>query len=1012
MQNKGAIRLLAILFAIVCLYQLSFTLVTKMVESKAKAYANGDPKKEAFYLDSVSGKPVYNLLVKNFTYKECNERQINLGLDLKGGMNVMLEVSTVDIVKAMSNNSQDTTFQKAIRLAQKMQMNSQEDFVTLFGKAFEQVDPNAKLAAVFNTFELKSQVNFNSTNKEVLEVIRKEAKAAFDNSFNILRSRIDRFGVVQPNIQKLETNGRILVELPGVKEPERVRKLLQGSAKLEFWETFDNSEVLPFLIQANTRTEEMAVVTPAKTATPNNDAALLDSMKTTAQAATEPAKTDSSSVALLNEINKDTAVKTDSTAKKSKVAVNKSRSLFAVLMPNVNQQNQPVKGSVVGYAHVSDTSRVNTLLANKQVKAVLPQNLRFYWSVKPTKFDKSGTTYEIHAIKVTGRDGKAPLGATSITNARAEFGENKSTAEVTMSMSGEGAKVWARLTKENIGKCIAIVLDDYVYSAPNVISEIKGGNSSITGDFTIDEAKDLANILKSGKMPAPARIIQESVVGPSLGQEAIDAGLNSFVIAFIVVLLYMWFYYSTAGLIADAALITNLFFLIGVLASLGAVLTLPGIAGIVLTMGMAVDANVIIYERIKEELRAGKGIRLSVADGYKHAMSAIIDGNLTTMLTGVILFIFGTGPIQGFATTLVIGLLTSMFTAIFVSRLIFERLLNKNTEVKISNRYTANFLHDVNVDFMGIRKWFYAFSITVTVLGLVSIFAQGFHLGVDFKGGRTYIVRFDQNVKTTDVQEKLGKVLGDLPEVKTVGTGNQVKITTKYMIDQNDPAMNVDSIVASKLLEGLAPVLAPNTDYKTFVTENIKSSEKVGPTIADDIKFAAVLAVFFSLIGIFLYIFARFKSWEFGVGGVVSLAHDAFFVLSAYSLLPAIMPFSMEIDQAFIAAVLTVIGYSINDTVIVFDRLREYTLLYPKRGLKELYNSAINSTLSRTVNTSLTVLFVLIIIFIFGGDVIRGFVFALLIGIGVGTYSSVLIATPIVYEVLLRRKAKKEALKK
>jgi SecD/SecF fusion protein len=1009
MQNKGAIRLFAILFALVCLYQLSFTIVTKMVESKAKAYANGDPKKEAHYLDSVSGKPVYNLLLKNFTYKECNERQINLGLDLKGGMNVMLEVSTVDIVKALSNNSQDTTFQKAIRLAQKMQTNSQEDFVTLFGKAFEQVDPNAKLAAIFNTFELKSQVNFNSTNKEVLDVIRKEATAAFDNSFNILRSRIDRFGVVQPNIQKLETNGRILVELPGVTEPERVRKLLQGSAKLEFWETYDNTEIISFLSEADRRSQDLSVV--AAKASTDVEANTVDTLKTaTAQVATEPAKADSS-VALLDQLNQDSSVKGDSTAKKAKTASNKSRSLFTVLMPNVNQQGQPLEGSVVGYSHISDTSRVNTLLANKLVKAALPQNARFYWSVKPTKLDKSGTTVELHAIKVTGRDGKAPLGATSITNARAEFGENKSAAEVTMSMSGEGARVWARLTKENIGRCIAIVLDDYVYSAPRVQSEIKGGNSSITGDFSIEEAKDLANILKSGKMPAPARIIQESVVGPSLGQEAIDAGFSSFIIAFIVVLLFMWFYYSTAGLIADIALVTNLFFLIGVLASLGAVLTLPGIAGIVLTMGMAVDANVIIYERIKEELRHGKGLRLSVSDGFKHAMSAIIDGNLTTMLTGIILFIFGTGPIQGFATTLVIGLLTSMFTAIFVSRLIFERILNRNKEISISNRFTKDFLHNVNIDFMGIRKGFYIFSITVTLLGIISISTQGFHLGVDFKGGRTYQVRFDQPVKTVEIQDKLGKVLGDVPEVKTLGTNNQVKITTKYMIDQNDPAMNVDSIVESKLFEGLTSELAPGTDFKTFTTVNIKSSEKVGPTIADDIKFAAVLAVFFSLIGIFLYIFARFKKWEFGLGGVVSLSHDAFFVLSAYSLLPAVMPFSMEIDQAFIAAVLTVIGYSINDTVIVFDRLREYTVLYPKRGLKDLYNSAINSTLSRTVNTSLTVLFVLIVIFIFGGDVIRGFVFALLIGIGCGTYSSVLIATPIVYEVLLRRQ-KKDALKK
>jgi SecD/SecF fusion protein len=1009
MQNKGAIRLFAILFGVVCLYQLSFTVVTSLVEKDAKKYAKGDPQKEVFFLDSVASKPVYNLGVKKFTYKECKERQINLGLDLKGGMNVTLEISNADILKSLSNNNQDPTFLKALAQAQKMQNSSQKDFITLFGEAFAQIDPNAKLAAIFNTFELKDRINFNSTNSQVLDVLRKESSSAFDNSFNILRNRIDRFGVVQPNIQKLAATGRILVELPGVKEPERVRKLLQGSAKLEFWETYENSEIYPYLIQANERIKALA---PSKEAAP----AVVDSLKAQkTTTAAEPAKKDSAD-ALLSKLDKDTStsVKNDSSKAKAKAAVKNGSAaeypLFSVLRPNV-QNNQIAAGSVVGYAHYSDTSKVNRYFANPQVKSVFPRDVRFYWSVKPFKYDKSGNIFELHAIKVTGRDGRAPLDGSAVTNARADFGQNKAVAEVSMSMSGEGARTWARLTKDNIGRCIAIVLDDYVYSAPRVQSEIKGGSSSITGDFTIDEAKDLANILKSGKMPAPAHIIQEAVVGPTLGQEAINAGFASFIIAFIVVLFYMIFYYARAGWVADIALIVNLFFLVGILASIGAVLTLPGIAGIVLTMGMAVDANVIIYERIREELRAGKGVRLAIADGFKHAYSAIIDGQLTTLITGVILFIFGSGPIQGFATTLVIGILTSLFTAIFISRLVFERMLNQDRPISFSHPFTADVLHNVNIDFMGVRKWFYIASSSLLLIGFISMFTKGFHLGVDFTGGRTYVVRFDQPVKTVDAQESLGKVFGDLPEVKTFGPTNQIKITTKYMIDANAATQNVDSIVQSKLYEGLKPMLN-NADVQTFNTKHLQSSEKVGPAIADDLKSSAVLAVVFSLIGIFLYIFVRFRSWEFGVGGVVSLAHDALFVMGAYSLLPEIMPFSMEIDQSFIAAILTVIGYSINDTVIVYDRIREHTALYPKRGLKELYNTAINSTLGRTMNTSLTVLFVLIVIFIFGGEVIRGFIFALLVGIGVGTYSSVLIATPIVYDTVLRRNRKKAAVAK
>lgn len=1014
MQNKGAIRLFAILLALVCVYQLSFTLVSSMVKKEATKYATDektgtvDLKKEAAYLDSISGKVVYNLGIKKYTFKEVREREINLGLDLKGGMNVTMEVSVADIIRALSNYSTDTTFNKALALATKMQGQSQQDYVTLFGRAFEQVDPNAKLAAVFNTFELKDRVTFNSTNEEVLRVIRTEANSAIDNSFNILRSRIDRFGVTSPNIQKLETNGRILIELPGVKEQDRVRKLLQGTANLEFWETYENPEIFAALAEANTRIKEYNEAG-------GKQSAIADTATVAAVADTSVVKPDTANTsaqlagALKPDTSKMDSTVADSTAK-SIDEFKKNMPLFAVLRPNINQENQPLPGSVVGYAHFTDTAKVNYYLNLKQVKSVLPRDVKFYWAVKPFKFDASESVYELHAIKVTGRDGRAPLDGGVVTNARAEFGQTKASAEVTMSMNGEGAKIWARLTKENVGRCIAIVLDDYVYSSPRVNSEIKGGNSSITGDFSISEAQDLANILKSGKMPAPARIVQENVVGPSLGKEAISAGLSSFVIAFIVVLLYMIFYYNRAGWVADVALIVNVFLIIGVLASIGAVLTLPGIAGIVLTLGMAVDANVIIYERIREELRAGKGVRLAVTDGYKHAYSAIIDGNVTTFLTGLILFIFGSGPIQGFATTLMIGILTSLFTAIFISRLIFERLLSKDKNVSFSNSLTEDVLVHANYDFIGVRKYFYIFSTVILLVGVISIFVRGFNLGVDFKGGRTYVVRFDNPVNTVDIQKDLEGAFGMTPEVKTFGNDKQVKIATKFMIDENTQFVNVDSIVETRLFEGLKPVLGDNVSFDQFTQDHIMSSDKVGPTIADDVKRSAVLAVVFSLLGIFLYIYIRFKGWAFGLGGVLSLAHDALFLLGAYSLLWGFLPFSLEIDQAFIAAILTVIGYSINDTVIVYDRIREYGHLYPKRDRLSTYNAAINSTLGRTMNTALTTLFTLIVIFIFGGEVIRGFVFALLIGIAMGTYSSVFIATPVLYDTLSyfeKRKARK-----
>jgi SecD/SecF fusion protein len=1003
MQNKGAIRLFAIAFALVCLYQLSFTWVTSHVDKKAKEFSNGDYKKEITYLDSMSGEVVYNLIIKKYTYKECKEREINLGLDLKGGMNVVIEVNVVDIVRSLANHSTDPTFVKAIARAQEMQKNSTDDFVTLFGKAFKEVDPNAKLASIFSTVELKDKVKFNASNDEVLKVIAKEAKDAVTNSFNILRSRIDKFGVVQPNIQQLGTSGRILVELPGIKEPERVRKLLQGSANLEFWETYENSEVYPFLIEANKKIKELESV--SKEADSTKTAAKGDSLSTASKKDTTAKKGE---IALLNQMDKDSTAKKDTSLAAKQMT--KDYPLFSVVKPYGNQQ-QLFPGSVVGLANVKDTIRANKLLNLCRSYHIFPDNLRFYWSLKPSKMDKSGTIVELYAIKTTGRGNKAPLDGSVITSARTEFGQNKAEANVSMSMNGEGSKIWAHLTKDNIGKSIAIILDDYVVSAPRVNSEITGGNSQITGNFTINEAEDLAIVLKSGRMPARAVIVQEAVVGPSLGEASVHAGMISFIIAFLVVLIYMIFYYNKAGMVANVALLVNVFFIFGVLASLNAVLTLPGIAGIVLTLGMAVDANVIIYERIREELRAGKAMRSAIADGFHHAYSAIIDGNVTTILTGVVLFIFGTGPIQGFATTLIIGILTSMFTAIFISRLVFEGMLSRNADITFSNKFTENILHNVNFDFIGKRKIFYVISGTIIGIGIISMFTRGFDLGIDFMGGRTYVIKFDQKVNSNDIQSSLKGAFDNLtPEVKIYGTeGNQVKISTKFLnAETSKNVTNADSVVVARLYTGLKGYIG-NKTYAQFESENVQSSEKVGPTIADDIKTAALISVILALLIIFLYIFLRFKNWQFGLGGVVSLAHDTLFVLGMYSILPGFLPFSLEIDQSFIAAILTVIGYSINDSVIIFDRIREYTELYPKRDRKEVYNDAMNSTLGRTLNTSLTTLFTVIVIFIFGGEVIRGFIFALLIGIGVGTYSSICNAAPIVYDALNAkdRKAKK-----
>ncbi|MBW6499320.1 MAG: protein translocase subunit SecDF [Bacteroidales bacterium] len=1037
MQNKGLIRFFAIALALVCLYQLSFSFVTRKVERDARKYAHserfvnmaqemagGDEillgfltdsiarSQERFYLDSMMNQSVFNIGVAKFTYREVKERELNLGLDLKGGMNVTLEISVSEIVRALSGYSTDATFQLAMDRAIEAQRTSREDFITLFGRAFQETDPNASLAAIFSTVEMRDRITFNSSNDEVLRVLRREVDAAVDRSFQILRTRIDRFGVAQPNIQKLQTSGRILVELPGIKEPERVRRLLQGTARLEFWETYNFEEVYEYFMEANERLRGTA-------------ASELEGVDETAAEEEEaPAVTEEPSEIdqLMAEAGLDTLDIPDLTdilagdqglpGSESFEDFARENPLFAYLTPAFMQNEMgqmfPGQGPVVGYSAVQDTARVNNLIRQARNRGIFPRNLQLFWNVKPVRGNEN--VHELVAIKQTTRDGVAPLTGDVIVDARQDYSPTGQ-VEITMAMNSDGARTWRRLTADNIGRSIAIVLDDYVYSFPTVKTEIAGGRSQISGQFTVAEAQDLANILRAGSLPAPARIVEEAIVGPSLGREAIQSGFTSFIIAFIIVLIYMGVYYSRAGIVADLALVANIFFIFGVLASLGAVLTLPGIAGIVLTLGMAVDANVIIYERILEELRAGKGQKLAISDGYKNAYSAIVDGNVTTLLTGIVLYIFGSGPVQGFATTLIIGIISSLFTAIFLSRLVFNYWVEKNVHIKFDTKLSKDMLTKVNFDFMGVRKKFYIISAVVVVIGLGSLFLRGFSFGVDFSGGRSYVVRFDQEVNTLDIRAALIDELGETPEVKTFGPNSQVKITTRYLIDDDSP--EADSLAERRIFDGIAEFYNSPITYAEFTSDDDAkvigrlSSQKVGPTVARDIKINAVIAVIIALIIIFLYIAVRFNKWQFGVGGLASLAHDSIIVISLYSLLHNIVPWTMEVDQTFIAAILTIIGYSINDTVVIFDRVRENMTLFPKREIKTNINLALNSTLSRTFNTSGTTLAVLLIIFLFGGEVIRGFAFALLIGIAVGTYSSLFNATPIAYDLLLRKKDKK-----
>ena len=1002
MQSKGAIRFVAILLLLASLWQLSFTLVTNVQEKKAVKYAEAKAEAamqtaafgkvaegdKAFYLDSIrkvenrryidsiSSEKIYF----GYSYKDVKSKAINLGLDLKGGMNVMLQVQLKDLVKALAGGNEAPEFTQALALAEERSVNSRQDFITLFAEAWEETSNGMPLAQVFGTYEMRDKIGPETSNEEVIEVIRGEAESAISNSFNVLRNRIDRFGVTQPNIQKLGNSGRILVELPGVKEPERVRKLLQGTASLEFWATYDNAEIEGYLAEANSTLANLL-------------------------ADTEPAEVEETAAEETGDILAQELQQAENEAA-ADAEMRKQNPLFSVLQPSGARGH-----ACIGYAHYADTATINKYFAMPQVKQLFPPEFRPMWTVKASAMDPNANIFELVAIKATSRDGKAPLDGGVVTDARVSYGNTGGSPSVSMSMNAEGANVWARMTKDNIGKQIAIVLDGMVYSYPTVNTEITGGSSEISGNFTLEEAEDLANVLKSGKLPAPATIIQEQVVGPSLGAESINAGLISFIIAFVLVLLYMVFFYRGAGLVADIALLCNVVLLFGTLVSFGAVLTLPGIAGLVLTLGMAVDANVIIYERVKEELRAGKGLSKAIADGYRNAYSAIIDGQFTTFLTGVVLFMFGSGPVQGFATTLIIGIITSVLTSVFITRIIFDDRVSKGKSISFDSKLTRNFLQNTKVDFIGKKKIAYIVSGTLILISLVSIFTKGFTYGVDFTGGRTYVVRFDQPVTAEDVRAAAIAEFDGAVEVKQFGGESQMKVTTQYLVENE--STEADAEVEAKLYNALKGFFTTEVSFAEFTStldnpNGIISSDKVGPTIANDITRNAIIAVVIALFVIFAYIAVRFKGWTWGLGGVTGLAHTALIVIGFFSLFSGILPFSLDVDQTFIAAILTIIGYAINDTVVIFDRIREYKELHPKADFRQNVNEALNSTLSRTMNTSLTTLVTMLAIAIFGGEVIRGLAVALILGIVIGTYASIFIATPIMFDVTKRAEAKKE----
>jgi SecD/SecF fusion protein len=985
MQNKGLITAFAIALGLASLYQLSFSWVANGVASDAEEFSAGDSKVKAAYLDSMMTQEVYPML--EYTYAEVKKREMNLGLDLKGGMNVILEVSVKDVLKGVVANAQDPMFVQAIANTDAAQSQGQDNYLNTFFTEFDKLSVETgggrllSDASLFGTPEMTDKVGFNASNDAVQAEIRRDVEAAIANVFTVLRARIDQFGVVQPNIQRLEGTGRILVELPGVKDPARVQKLLQSTAELQFWNMYEGAEVLPFLVNVNERMRD-----------------LVEAEKT------EVAETES-----FDAMSIDGTEEADSTSSDSTDVLSNVNPFFEIFRPMVSETGQSLQGPRVGYSLIRDTAKVNAMLKRPEIQQIMNQELRnakFLWSNKP---EPGSDIITLLAIK-TNREGTPELDGGVIVDARPDLDEYNRNI-VTMAMNGSGAQKWQRLTAEAAAqtpkRSVAVVLDNYVYSYPQVQNEIAGGRTQITGNFTAEEASDLANILRAGKLDAPARIIQADVVGPSLGKEAISDSINSFAIALALVLLYMYFYYSGAGLVANLALLVNMFFIFGILNSFGAVLTLPGMAGIVLTIGMAVDANVIIFERIREELRLGKGLRAALVDGYKNSNSAIIDANVTTLIVGIILYSFGTGPIRGFATTLIIGILTSLFSALFISRVVFESRLGKKKNVAFSTKTTENWYTNINFDFLSKRRLAYIVSSIVIVIGLASLFTKGLNLGVDFVGGRSFQVRFDQSVEVSDVAESLSEVLVDAegnaftPVVKTLGESNQVIITTNYRIGETGPA--VDEDITNKLYAGVSEFFSEEISREDFFTDETEEaiglvgSRVVGPTIADDIKTGAVYSIIFSLIVVFLYILGRFRKWQFSLGAVAALLHDVLFVLGLFSILDGVLPFQLEVDQAFIAAILTVIGYSLNDTVVVFDRIRE-NMGSRKGNFAAGVNKSLNQTLSRTFNTSLTTFFVLLVIFLFGGEVIRGFMFALLVGVLVGTYSSLFIATPVMFD--------------
>lgn len=994
MLNKGFVKLFSVLLTLVCLFYISFSVVTRHYNSKAEEASNGDQVKASMYLDSLSTQKVW----LGYTLKECREMEINLGLDLKGGMSVILELNVADLLRSFSGYSQDENFNKALAAASTRQVNEpQEKYIDLFVQEYKKLDPNARLAALFS-FEFKDKISSTSSDAEVIKVLKTEMESAISNSFNVLRTRIDRFGVVSPNIQRLEQDGRISIELPGVKEPQRVRKLLQGSANLEFWTTYNFEEVYQNLVAANTTIRDIKKAAKNKPVVADTAVVAAPAKADSATAATNVKDT------LLAKIKSKT--KGEQTATKDQAALREEYPLFSLL----NMQNMQPKGPAIGIAHYRDTAQINSYLRLKAVRDVLPRNVQFRWTVKA--IDPNDQFYQLVAIKVTNRNGKAPLNGDVVTDARDDFEKNSSYASVSMSMNAEGAKEWARLTKENIGKCIAIVLDNYVYSFPRVNDEITGGNSSITGNFTPEEAKDLANVLKSGKMAASVRIVQEDVVGPSLGQEAIQNGLISFVIALLLLMVYMITVYGVIpGLIANGALIVNLFFTMGILASFQSVLTLSGIAGMVLTLGIAVDANVLIYERTKEELRGGKTLRKAVDAGYKHAFPAIFDSNITSIIKGLILFYYGTGPIQGFATTLIIGIVCSFFTSVLLTRIVYEAAFAKGwfQNLTFTTAISKNVLVNPKIKWVEIRKKGYIASSVAFVIIIVSFFTFGLKQGIDFSGGYNYKIRFDHAIQTDKVTEELKPFFGEYAvSAITIGSDNQIRVTTNYRIQESDPA--IEGEIYQKLYDGLKKDLPAGTTLEQFVTDNIVSSQKVGPAIASDITRGAIWTVLIAVIMMGVYILFRFRDVAFSMGTIASLVHDTFLIIGVYSLTHKFVPFSMEVDQSFIAAVLTVIGYSVNDTVIIFDRIREIMHNYPKRDLKRLMDDALNSTLSRTMSTSLCTAIVLLSIFVLGGDTIRSFTFAMFVGVFIGTYSTLFIAMPIAYDMMKRKHKKQEQL--